>query len=374
MKLLSLAVCALGLSIAAHAQTSTVTLTGTATITGVTGATSSTFSLIGSATILGLGSAVFSGAGTVPNGVLTGQINGPVTGNYAMIFPDGAILYGSFAFPTVFLVPQVGGSASVTGSLNVSGGTGRFDGARGVFNPLTGTGTIISSTSSSYTISGNGNLSYGVKILPTLAFGGGWYTALYFTNSTSAPVSFPLSFTSDSGAPLTIADAGGSSTTVNIAPGGSARIEAPNTGNLQQGYAIATLPPGVNGYGVFRQSAGTVADQEAVVQFSNSGVTTSTLIFDETNYITGIAVANPNNFPITVNLSATNQSGNLLGTGIIQLAALSKTSVALKTIAGLTGIVNNRGTVTFSSTSGSFAVLGLRFNGSAFTSIPTSEK
>jgi hypothetical protein len=33
------------------------------------------------------------------------------------------------------------------------------------------------------------------RILPQLAFGGGWYTALYFTNTTTAPVSFTVNFT-----------------------------------------------------------------------------------------------------------------------------------------------------------------------------------
>jgi len=328
----------------------------------------------GTATLLGLGSAVFSGAGTVPSGVLTGQLSGPINGNFAMIFPDGALMYGSFSFPTVFLVPQIGGAVTGTGTLTITGGTGRFDGARATFAPLSGTGTATSASTSTFTISGNGSLTYGVKLLPQLAFGGGWYTALYFTNSTSSPVSFPLSFTSNSGAPLNIASAGGSSTTVNILPGGTVRIEAPNVGTLTEGYASATLPAGVNGYGVFRQGGGTIADQEAVVPFSNGGVTSSSIIFDDTNYITAVAVVNPNDFPITISVAAKNLSGNSIGTGTIQLAAKSKTALTLKTITGLAGVSTNQGTVTFTSNTGSFAVLGLRFNGSAFTSIPATER
>ena len=42
------------------------------------------------------------------------------------------------------------------------------------------------------------------QILPQLAFGGGWYTALYFTNISSSPVSFTVSFIGDDGTSLTV--------------------------------------------------------------------------------------------------------------------------------------------------------------------------
>src|SRR5206468_2490004 len=41
-------------------------------------------------------------------------------------------------------------------------------------------------------------------LLPQLAFGGGWYSALYFSNTGTSPVSFPVSFISDGGLPLTV--------------------------------------------------------------------------------------------------------------------------------------------------------------------------
>ena len=41
-----------------------------------------------------------------------------------------------------------------------------------------------------------------VQILPQLAFGGGWYTALYFANTNTAPVSFTVSFIGNDGNPV----------------------------------------------------------------------------------------------------------------------------------------------------------------------------
>jgi hypothetical protein len=76
----------------------------------------------------------------------------------------------------------------------------------------------------------------------------------------------------------------------------------------------------------------------------------------------------------TVTVKVTGISGQDLGTATIQLGAKAKTAVALRTLTGLSGIVGTRGTATFTVTAGGVAVLGLRFFGSAFTSIPAVEK
>jgi len=59
-------------------------------------------------------------------------------------------------------------------------------------------------------------------VLSQLAFGGGWHTALYFTNLTDSSVSFPVNFVAEDGAPLSIAALGGSSVPVNLAARGTA--------------------------------------------------------------------------------------------------------------------------------------------------------
>ncbi len=212
------------------------------------------------------------------------------------------------------------------------------------------------------------------SLLPQLAFGGGWYSALYFTNITSAAVSFPVTFTADNGSPLTLPSVGGTSTTVNVPAQGTAIIEAPNAAGsaLAEGYAAFTMPPGVSGYGVFRQSVAGRADQEAVVPFSTANASMSTLVWDDTTYITAIAVVNAGAVAASIAVTLWDNNGNMVGTSTISLPAGQKTEATLRSLQGLSGMVGLRGRAFFAATSGNVAVLGLRFNGSAFTSIPAN--
>jgi hypothetical protein len=132
------------------------------------------------------------------------------------------------------------------------------------------------------------------------------------------------------------------------------------------------LPGGVTGYGVFRQSVPGIADQEAVVSLSPVSVSSSTLIFDDTEYITSVAIANPSSVQATVSITAWDSSGNILGTSSLTLAPRTKMEGALHSFPGLGGVVGNRGSAAFVAGSGNIVVLGLRFNGAAFTSIPTA--
>lgn len=210
------------------------------------------------------------------------------------------------------------------------------------------------------------------SVLPQLAFGGGWYSALYFENTTGAPVSFPVRFVSDAGTPLTVPSVGGATTQVEIAAYGTAIIEAPNAGDLVEGYAEFGLPTGVYGYGVFRQTVAGTADQEAVVPFSDASATSNTLTWDETNYVTAVAIVNPGSTAETVAVTLWDESGNTIGTSSIALAPNSKTEAALRALPGLSGMAGLRGSAQFTAPGGHVAVLGLRFDGTALTSIPTN--
>ena len=66
--------------------------------------------------------------------------------------------------------------------------------------------------------------------------------------------------------------------------------------------------------------------------------------------------------------------GAVIGTSSIPLAAGAKTEATLRSIPGFSGVVGNRGSAEFTVSSGSVAVLGLRFNGTAFTSIPAPQQ
>src|SRR5205085_4779616 len=108
----------------------------------------------------------------------------------------------------------------------------------------------------------------------------------------------------------------GGATTVTLRPGETKVIEAPNVGPLTQGYAAFIPPPGVVGYGVFRQTLPVQLnkpDQEAVVPFSSSNTTSSTLLWDDTNSTTAVALANPNPSPVIITITVTKADGSLIG-------------------------------------------------------------
>lgn len=210
-------------------------------------------------------------------------------------------------------------------------------------------------------------------ILPQLTFGGGWYTGLYFTNITASPLTFTLNFIGDDGNPLTIPSLGGSSVTKTLAARATTLIEAPNVGSsIIQGYVSAAIPPGVVGYGVFRQSVAGFNDQEAVVPLSGTTAKTSTMAFDETQYATGVAVVNFSSISATITVTARDNQGNTLGTLAVPLAANGKKALFLRDL--VPAMVGALGSIDFSVPSGNVAALGLRFNGIAFTSIPTFDR
>jgi len=212
------------------------------------------------------------------------------------------------------------------------------------------------------------------SVLPQFAFGGGWYSALYFTNTGGSAVTFPLNFISDSGTPLLVPALSGASTTVNLAGHGTAIIEAPNSGSLNQGYVSLSLPQGVVAYGVFRLSTAGFPDQEAVVPLSSAFSTGATLMWDDTRFVTSVAIVNPSVVPTTVAITVRDVNGVVIGTANIPLGANSKTEAVMRNIPGLSSVAGNRGSADFTVTTGFVAVLGLRSDGLALTSIPTAQE
>src|ERR1017187_8073901 len=74
----------------------------------------------------------------------------------------------------------------------------------------------------------------------------------------------------------------------------------------------------------------------------------------------------------TVAVTLWDQNGNIIGTSSVALPPSSKTESTLRTLPGLSGMVGNLGSGQFTASAGNVAVLGLRFDRLAFTSIPTT--
>jgi hypothetical protein len=278
---------------------------------------------------------------------------------------------GSSCSSTVAVTGTVSEAGAVTLSVNVAG----------TIRTMTGTvsadgnsahGTYTSAAGGCITGTGSWTGTRAQQAMAQWAFGGGWYSALYFTNVGSTAASFTVTFTADDGTPLTVPSVAGSSTVVNLAPLGTAIIEAPNEGALVQGYVTFALPGGVVGYGVFRSSQAHLPDQEAVVPFADISSTATTLIWDDTNLVTAVAILNPSGVAATVQITVLDGAGGFVGTSQVSLAAHHKTAAVMRNLTGLSAMPGKRGSARFSVLTGNVVVLGLRANGSALTSIPTN--
>jgi len=276
-------------------------------------------------------------------------------------------------------------SATVSGNISDTGAVTINVTLNGQSRVLTGTispdgnsasGTYTTNPGSCITVtSGAWTGARAQQVLPQFAFGGGWYSALYFSNEGTNPASLTVTFLADDGTPLNVPSVGGSSTTVTLSPNGTAIIEAPNVGNLSEGSVLMALPGGVVGYGIFRQSVPGVPDQEAVVPLSKASTVASRLIWDDTTPTTAMAILNPGPAATTVTVVVQDTHGNLLGTSALQLAPGAKMTGTLRGLQGVTGVAGTRGSADFTPGSGgNVAVLGLRFGGAAFTSIPTADR
>jgi hypothetical protein len=69
-----------------------------------------------------------------------------------------------------------------------------------------------------------------------------------------------------------------------------------------------------------------------------------------------------------------NSSGVVIGTSSISLATGAKMEASLGSISGLSNVSGSRGAAQFTVSSGSVAVLGLRFKDTTFTSIPALQE
>lgn len=211
-------------------------------------------------------------------------------------------------------------------------------------------------------------------VLPQVEFGGGWYSQLYFTNQNSTPAAFSIVFHTATGAALNVPSLKGNSTTVNLPANGSASIEASSDEAMVEGWASFFLPTGVSGYAVIRDTVARHTWQEAVVPFTSAAATTASLVWDDTNpgAQTRIAMVNGGSAEATVAITVLDNQGNTLGTSSTRLNSQTQIVEALESLKGLSGMTGHWGTATFAASAGNVSVLGLRFDGLAFSSIPVT--
>ena len=128
----------------------------------------------------------------------------------------------------------------------------------------------------------------------------------------------------------------------------------------------------ISGFAVFRQKVH--REQEAVVPLETHNSDSYVLWFNNSgDFITGLAVANSSTSAASIPVIVRDEAGNQIDTQTLELPALGHISGALTAIIGNTG--GKVGSVEFRTPpGGQISVLGLRFNGISFTTIPVLDR
>ena len=217
----------------------------------------------------------------------------------------------------------------------------------------------------------------GDRVIPHVVDGGSWQTSFFFVNLENHPTTFQVLFFDDLGNDLFLPVAGFGlvrqmSVTLNTA--GSTEFETSGTAsNLKQGWALVsqTTNDTVGGMAVFKQHVFGRPDQEAVVPIVSQFDSHFVLMFDNTAFITGIAISNPTLDFVDIPVTIRNQSGAVIDTRTISLGPYGHTAFSLPDTWFSTA--GRRGAIEFLTSGFGVAALGLRFNGSAFTSFNVLE-
>lgn len=213
-----------------------------------------------------------------------------------------------------------------------------------------------------------------------MASGGGWSTTLTLVNTGMSTGAALLNFIGNNGGPLALPF-----TSPQQAPGAGAAIvstvaqslnansmlvlnsQQPANPNAQVGSAELLTTGNVSGFATFQYVP---TGQEAVVPLKSRNAPSYLLAFDNTGALaTGLAIATTATQASSVPVVIRDDTGAQIGTENITLAAQGHTSFMLTGNYAVTA--GKRGTIEFDApASGQIAVLGLRANGNALTTLP----
>jgi len=216
----------------------------------------------------------------------------------------------------------------------------------------------------------------GDTVIPQVVDGGGWKTTFKFVNLNNYPVTFKLLFFSDAGTDLSLPIVGVGNVinlTITLTTAGSIDIQTTGANaNLSQGWAYMLQQnpaDSIGGFAIFRQRVPGVPDQEAAVPIVNQFDNHFALIYDNTQFATGIAIANasPTN-TVVVPINIRNQLGDIIDSRTISLGPDGHTAFVLSSLWPSTA--GQQGVIEFLVSGLGIGALGLRFNGTAFTSFP----
>lgn len=216
----------------------------------------------------------------------------------------------------------------------------------------------------------------GDSVIPQMVDGGGWKTTLRLVNLSSHPVGFNVLFFSDSGTDMSlpIVDVGSViNLTVSLPVAGSVDVDSAGTDqSLTQGWAyILPQTPGdsIGGFTIFRQRLPGLPDEETAVPIVNQFGDHFALMYDNTKFVTGLAVANTSSTDsVAIPVDVRDQQGNIIESTTIPLGPDAHTAFVLSSLWPSTA--ERQGTIEFKASGLGVGALGLRFNGAAFTQFP----
>ncbi len=214
----------------------------------------------------------------------------------------------------------------------------------------------------------------GDRIIPQLVDGAGWQTQMTFVNLENHPVRFNVYFFADNGTDLYIPIVGAGvvrGVAVALSSAESTTIDTAGSGSaLSQGWAsfqTEDLNDSVGGITVFKQSVAGRPDSEAVVPVVNKFDAHFVLLFDNTNWVTAIAIANPSSETVVIPFNIRDEAGNIAEAQTMTLAPYEHKAFVIPDVYPITR--GRRGKMEFVTPGFGIAALGLRFTGSgAFTS------
>lgn len=221
-----------------------------------------------------------------------------------------------------------------------------------------------------------------LNLVPHVVDGGFWKTTFKFVNLETHAVTLTMTFGTDDGNAMSLpflrnadVDAGDYSLLqVSLLPAESLTLETAGTApTLTSGWALIQQQNGADRIGkfaIFKQHVPGGQDQEATVSIVQESVemisSDAVMLFDNTAYVTGIALANPQDITLPIEVYIRNQDGGIIDHQTVSIPSHGHAAFSLPdrwpSTKGIAGALQ------FVSSGYTFGALGLRFNGAAFTS------
>jgi hypothetical protein len=217
----------------------------------------------------------------------------------------------------------------------------------------------------------------GDRVIPQFVDGGSWQTSITVINLENHFTSFDVLFLDDYGNDFFVPISGqGTVRGMTISLNTAASFTFQSTGrnaNLTSGWALLSQSnsDSVGMFAIFRQLNFGGQPQEAVVPSVNQFASHFVLPFDNTAYVTGIALANPTTSSVDIPVNIRNEAGQIIDSRRFSLPSYGHAAFALPDMWSSTRGI--RGAIEFLTSGFGVGALGLRFNGSAFTSLNVLE-